>query len=679
MNHYEIARAVIVPLLWIGGLAAALSRLVVLVSKLRLARPDPRFDDWQGRFARLMRDGFGQRRVLQDFAGLLHVFIFWGFILLQFETIEWTLRSLIPSFHLSSVIGQVPSNVLALSQDVFAALVLLAIGVALVRRFLIPAQHVVRTPDAAIILGLIIALMLSRYLANAADIAAGSNLVPAQWMPLANLLAPLFSSQDSPSSLQLAMLHGNVVAHIALVAFFLYWIPRGKHLHLLAALPNVFFARTKSELAALPPVDIDAVTTAMETDESGDLHLGAKTVNELTWKQLLDPLACTECCRCEAHCPAFATGKALNPMQVIHHVKDASLEHTKDAPVELDKHVSADEIWACTMCGSCVAHCPVHIDHVGIIAEQRRYACFQNELPGLLANTLRQLESSSNPWARSTTRRADWCKDLDLPTLKKLGRTPEYLFFVGCSGSYDDRAIQVNRALVTLLQRAGVDFAILGKEERCCGDLARRAGHEFLFWTTAKENIEKFKKYGIRKVIVSCPHGMNVFRNEYPQLGFVFEEVVHHSELLLRLLDQGKLQLNGHQAKRICFHDPCYLSRWNDGAEAPRSLIDAIPGATLVEMPRHHRDAFCCGGGGARMWMEESAGERVNEVRSIEALETGADRIAVACPFCMTMLSDGLKAAPDRLMARAEEVGVLDLAELLLESALEQPAPPHAP
>ena len=396
---------------------------------------------------------------------------------------------------------------------------------------------------------------------------------------------------------------------------------------------------------------------------------------------------CTECGRCNDQCPAHVTGKPLHPREIITNERDQAYELAPhlmqvgkwkaegrdelaaaaiaemERPALIGEVNDEEAIWACTTCGWCVTHCPVVIDHIPNIIDQRRYlTMMEAKVPSALQNALKGLENNSNPWNVSAAAREDWIGDLDVPRLRDKG-SAEYLFFVGCSGSFDDRNSDVVRAVCRLLNTAGVDFAVLGTEEGCCGDPTRRVGNEYLFQMQAQQNIAAFQKYGVKKIITACPHGYNILRNEYPDFGLEDVEVHHHSELLAELVADGRLKLKPGAEAKITFHDSCYLGRHNDVYEAPREVLGSIEGIRQVEMDRSGRAGFCCGAGGGRMFMEEDLGTRINHERINEVAATGADEVCTACPFCLTMLGDAIKETD-----RSEQLRARDLAEILLEN-----------
>jgi Fe-S oxidoreductase len=476
--------------------------------------------------------------------------------------------------------------------------------------------------------------------------------------------------------------------------------------HRFTAWPNIWFKRQAdggTALGALQPIMVKGEPIDFENIEEldEDAALGVGKVEDFTWKGLLDFTTCTECGRCQSQCPAWNTEKPLSPKLVVMNLREhayakapyllaSSDDERKSLPelvlAEQDKPlvgpadvavIDEEALWACTSCGACVQQCPVDIEHVDAIMDMRRYqVLIESSFPSELNGLFKGLENKGNPWNMNPSGRMDWAKDLpfevkqvgtDVETLAEV----EYLFWVGCAGAFEDRAKKTTQAVAELLNIAGVSFAVLGDGETCTGDPARRSGNEFVFQQLAMQNAEVFKETGAKKVVSTCAHCFNTLKNEYSQLG-VELDVIHHTQLLNRLVRDGKLtpvapadsSLNG---QKITYHDPCYLGRHNQVYDAPRELLDIIPGAEYAEMPRNQTKSFCCGAGGARMWMEEKIGSRINLNRTTEAVETGADKIATGCPFCRVMLSDGLTAKQADGSAR-ESVEVADVAQLLLAS-----------
>ena len=444
-----------------------------------------------------------------------------------------------------------------------------------------------------------------------------------------------------------------------LVLGFLAYLPHSKHLHIFTAAVNVYFGRTRSR-GRLEPLRFDEEGVAEE-----DIRMGAGTVTDLTWKQVVDTYSCTECGRCQDVCPAWATGKELSPKLLIMGIRDQVfaegpriLGGDADAATPLVPNaVSDDVVWDCVTCGACVHECPVSIEHIDHIVDLRRQLVMVDaRFPAEAEPMLRDVERSSNPWGKPQSERADWAEGLDVRVLEPGDPPPPLLYWVGCAASFDERARETAVSTARLLQAAGVDFAILGPRESCTGDPARRMGNEYVFQAFAEQNVETLNESGVTRIVTSCPHCFNTLGTEYPDFGGRYE-VIHHSELLSELVRDGRIETT-RSDRRITYHDSCYLARHNDVIEEPRSLVAAV--GEPVEMERNGRRTFCCGAGGAHMWMEER-GNAINEERVRQAAETGAETLAVACPYCTVMLDDGVRTS-------GRDLRVADVATLLAES-----------
>ncbi len=575
--------------------------------------------------------------------------------------------------------------------DLFNAVVLAMIGWALFRRIVVRPRLIPMNLDAGLILGAIGALMVTHFMYHgfhgAAELAAGRALeagAPVSGM-VARWLSPLDAGLADAGTTAAFWLHTGVLLT------FLNYLPYSKHIHLLGALPNIFLRNLSDRKMDLPKLDLE--------DEN---QWGVGRFEQLSWKSLVDTYACTECARCSNYCPAYNTGKNLSPMQLIHDIRyemldrdalyaeldglrarrDATTGHDRE---ELDGRVAAAEkrleemppmvggriadetLWACTTCGACQEVCPVFIEHpLKIIQMRQNLVLAQERVPAELGRAFRNIERQSNPWGISNEKRMDWAEGLGVRTIEDNPK-PEYILWVGCAGAFDNRIIKQTRAMVKLLETAGVSYAVLGHSEGCTGDPARRAGNEMLFQMQAEANVETLNATGVKKVVTSCPHCLHTLRHDYPQFGGNYE-VVHHTQLLARLVADGKLVPEKQVATSVTYHDSCYLGRWNGEFEAPRAILASMDLPRGVTEPaRTKKHGFCCGAGGARMFMEEES-PRVNENRTDELLATGADAIAVACPFCNIMITDGVKARD-----ADERVTVRDVAELLADSLPDVP------
>jgi Fe-S oxidoreductase len=630
---------------------------------LRAARPSERDDHPGVRAGRELTQVLGQRKLLQKAGpGLMHAFIFWGFLILLPTIVEAGIAIVDPHASLP-LLGH--AGWFALLVDVFASLVIVGVAMAFwIRKVQRPARFEgSHMGEADRILLTILAIVVSLLLWNASRIATGLNAWPASWSPVSNALAGLFRAM--PDDVAEASERVLAWVHLLLVLGFLVYLPRSKHLHILTAAPNVYLAKNGPG-GRLEPLRID-----LESADA-DLRFGAAVATDLSRKEMLDLFSCTECGRCQEVCPAWATGKPLSPKLLIMALRD---HVSGEAPqilaaggdgtgvVELQPLVPnavTDEIvWDCVTCGACVRECPVDIEHVDTIVDLRRNLVMaESRFPSEAGGLLRNLENGTNPWGEPQSARTAWTEGLEgIRILAEGEPPPEYLYWVGCAGAFDDRARATARSVAQLLSAAGLDFAILGPREVCTGDPARRMGHEYLFQTLAEQNVTTLNGAGVTKIVASCAHCFNTLANEYPDYGGTFE-VIHHTELLAYLVSKGALSAVGGAEGAITYHDACYLGRHNGVFDPPRDLI--APGA-LTEMPRSRERSFCCGAGGARMWMEESTGTRINANRMEEAVATGAETVAVACPYCLVMLDDGAKDAGGAMR-------VADVATLLAEA-----------
>jgi Fe-S oxidoreductase len=658
-----VAAAVLAALLATSATLFAV-RVSFLLALVRSAAPVRRSGDVPRRVRNEATIVLGQRKLLQRIGpGLIHAFIFWGFLVLT-PTIIIAMIGVVDKHATFPWLGD--QGWFAFLADLFAVLVLIGVvAAAWIRKVQRPERfrgsHV---GEADLILALIATIATTLLLWHATRIALGLNEWPASSAPVTDLLSHLFARDGLTRALERVF----VWAHVVTILGFLAYLPRSKHLHIASAAFNVWFGRTGPG-GRLEPLRFDDTDVPEE-----DIRFGAGTAADLTWKQMLDTFSCTECGRCQDACPAFTTGKMLSPKLLIMGLRDqvfadgGTLVRARgeqgDGPVApelaslVPNAVPEESVWDCVTCGACVQACPVSIEHVDHIVDLRRHLVMvDSSFPSEAEPMLRDVERASNPWGKAQSERADWAAQLGVRILEPGDPAPEYLYWVGCASSFDERARTTAESTAKLLQRAGVDFAILGPRESCTGDPARRMGNEYVFQAFAEQNVATLNEAGVTKIIANCPHCFNTLGNEYPDFGGDYE-VIHHTELLAGLVAEGKLKPRRSEGLSITFHDSCYLARHNDVLAPPRELVAAV--GEPVEMRRSGKQTFCCGAGGAHMWMEER-GNAINQNRVKEAAATGAGTLAVACPFCTVMLGDGVQNSGDQLR-------VVDVATLLAEA-----------
>jgi len=663
------------PLLTAALLAVALGFFAFTMARriapLVALRKEDRLSRTGERAMALLRYGIGQRRLVdpeERGPGILHVLIFAAFVVLALRTITLFGMGFAEDFHLPLLAPEGPLGLAyGFAKDVMVLGALVGVAGFLWRRLVSKPDRVTLSTEGVVILLFIAGLMLTDMLFDGAGLLARGEGGSA-WAPAAAIGRAALAGL-SPEATR-AIGQGAFWLHLAIILLFLNVLPYGKHFHIITALPNVFFARLPPA-GALRKLDL----------EVEDASYGTATVKDLSWKEAWDVYSCTECGRCQTHCPTYVTGKPLSHKEVNrairHHLVDVApaltaMARAKDASAResaaaklpaITEVVPPETFWACTTCGWCETACPVLIENVPRLVDMRRHQVLvESSFPDEAARVFKGIETQGNPWGIGSNKRTEWCEDLDVPRAAS-GEPFEWLFFVGCAGAFDDRQKKVSRAIVRLLREAKVSFAILGDEETCNGEAARRLGNEYLFQMQAQANVETLNGYGVKKILVQCPHCLNTLKNELPQFGGNYE-VVHHAELIARLVAEGRLRpgrADGIGA--VTFHDPCYLARWNGVVDAPREALGAVPGVVLREMPRSGRQGFCCGAGGGRFWLEEKLGTRVNQERIGEAAAVLGDAggvVATGCPFCLTMMKDGVNET-----GREEKLRVLDVTEIV--------------
>src|SRR5438067_10139001 len=677
-------------LIILAGLAIFTWVISFRIRPLLFARADVRWDDPGGRTEKLLLYGFSQKRMPskpERPAGAAHIWIFVAFIVAQLGTLTSFGLAYDPGFHLPFLAHET-----ALGQgylwvkDLIDLLGTAGCAVFLWFRLVQRKERMTLTWEGVFILCMILGVLWSDVIIDAAMVARSGGEAP-WYLPVSGRFAGLFTQANAP-----AIITAFVLVHITIVLAFLNFLPPGKHFHIITVLRTVFFQRLTPQ-GQLSKLDL-------ENSEK----FGVARLTDLSWKEILDTYSCTECGRCQTYCPTYDTGKPLTHKEmnraIRHHAQqmasrmplpllqlarklDRSAADGAGAALQLPAEmiekmppmvgeggVLPDEtVWACTTCGWCEQACPVFIEQLPRIVDMRRnLVLMESRFPEEAARVFKGMEGQGNPWGMGSNRRAEWCADLEIPIAASLSPEAlagfEYLFFVGCAGSFDERQKKVSRALVKILRSAGVSFCILGEEETCNGDSARRLGNEYLFQALAQQNVETLKKYAPKKIITQCPHCFNTLGNEYPQFGGHFQ-VLHHSEVIAKLVADGRLRPGEAQLDApVTYHDSCYLARHNGISEAPRQALVSL-GIEVREMERNRTETFCCGAGGGRMWLEETLGQRINQNRVDEAAKTlgGRGTIATSCPFCLTMIKDGIGET-----GRSEAMEAKDIAELIAQS-----------
>ncbi len=643
------------------GLIFFIQRAVYLLQMMRIGKPDDRYDNIGARLLRVLKYVFGQRRLLNlPYIGSAHFVVFWAFIVISLGTLSFLGRGVIDGFRLPIIETWLEAPFLVVL-DIISLLAIVGIIMATLRRLFAKPDKLSVHAEGYLLLAMIFVLIASDFMADGAYIAM-TGAEEAKWMPVGSALASMFGHGSNHTLLYQVMLW----LHLAIFWILAIFVLHSKHLHIFTAPFNVYFSSQKPQ-GELSKMDLE--------DEEADSY-GATKIEDFTWKQLFDTYACTECGRCTRACPAYSSEKPLSPRDVIIDLRDHLLQFSpkdfassngngdtdEEARILVGSVIMPETIWACTTCLACVTQCPVFIEHVPTILDMRRSQVLtMGEAPPEVAPSLRNIEQRQNPFGNPPAERADWAEDSGIKTLAE-DSDVEYLLWVGCFGAYDDRNKKVLQALASLLKQAGVSFGILGEEEGCCGEPARRIGDEYNFQMLALTNVETMNGYGVKKIITACPHGFNTIKNEYPQFGGKYE-VYHHTEFLETLIREGRLKAEAGVEAQAAYHDSCYLGRYNSIYESPRNILKNIPGVLLKEMEKSYSNSFCCGAGGGRMWMDEHTELKVNQMRAEQADNSGCNHLVTACPFCLSMLEDGLKGKN-----LEEKIKAVDVAEILNSS-----------
>lgn len=641
---------------------------------IRSGMPRKRFEKIGNRITGALSKVFLQRCTLKNervFTGLIHVFIFYGALTFDTMTVNHTLEGFLDNFFLFGQTGF--ALFFSLIVDIFAILVLVGVLFLVIRRYILrPKAYATGLLDSGMIYFLLTAVTLSYLYFECFSIAIHPESERLSFLGV--FLAKAVKGM-SPYTLS-QHLKISWWLHLLIVYAFIVYVPHSKYFHMFTGPFNVLF-RSQKPMGELEALELDVEKTEV---------FGVEKASDYSWKDLLDAFSCMECGRCQDVCPAFASDKPLSPKMIILNLKKHLLKEGRKFIVKKKDQIqplmadvySEGEIWTCTTCGACMHVCPVEIEHIPkIVGVRQSQVLMESKFPSELNAFFRNMETNSNPWGIGFASRADWAQDLGVKHISEHPQS-EYLFWVGCAGSFDEQGKKIARSMASIMEKAGVDFAILGTEEKCCGDSLRRLGNEYLFQMMAEENLQLFKKYQVKKIVVICPHGYNTFKNEYPALlealpSFSPEEreklqnieIIHHVQLIARLLQEGKLPSVTKREEILTYHDSCYLGRHNGIIREPREILKELSLTSLVELKNNREHSFCCGAGGGLMWTEESLGVRINHLRTEEVIDSQAKVAATSCPFCLTMLQDGLK---DKQVLNIE---AKDIAQLVAESLLE--------
>ena len=629
-------------------------RLIQLMTRVEGSQPIPS-DRLPERLKIFFTEVLLQSRVREKrFPGLAHAFIFLGFIVVLPHTIELMIAGIFRSFSFARVVPAI-YGYYAFLADIVALLVLVGLAYCVYRRLILKPKYLTDGLDSRLIILFTTIIIVSFFSVNAFRIAFHPETLRGltHYYPISSPIATFLGLKYLSRQGVFIGLEASYWIHLAVILYFLVYIPASKHLHILAAIPNVILA----------PLDTPKPMLKSDLEDEDIESFGLGKVNELNWQNVLNLYACTECGRCEEQCPADLTGKPLSPKAVVVDLKDDLIDQLTQNknPIEPivreGSPITEDVIWSCTTCRACENICPLHIQHLDFILEMRKsLVLMESRFPEELQETFNNLEYQFNPWGFAAETRADWCRGLDVALMSDRPKA-KILYFVGCAGSFDERGKVVARAIVNLLKKAEIDFAILGPEERCTGDAARRAGNEYVAQELIQANLDTLGKYKPAKILTGCPHCYNTLKHEYPQFGTT-PEVIHHTEFFADLIQKGILRPSVTLETTVTLHDSCYLCRWNDMIDAPRKILGNIAGLQVREMERSGCKGLCCGAGGSRMFMEEKIGRRINIERVEEVVATNAETLVAACPFCNTMLNDGVKET-------APPIAVKDIAEIL--------------
>ncbi len=659
LTSYEVLKPIIFSLVFISAWALFFYNFGKLVRYTLLGRYEIRWDNIPKRIYTVIKDAFAQYQPLRYLtSGIKHFFFFWGFMIVSLETLEYWVQGVFPNFKLP-ILNTTFRPAFLLLEDTIQFLVLVAIGWAIVQRFVIKIKRLENTLDAIVILSLIFTLMFTSLVAKAGDlILSGESFT---YSPFAKVFGLMMISANLNEKQIFIIREIAWGWHVLTVLGFLNYLPFSKHIHIITSIPNILLRRVEGTKCNVEPIDIGKL-------ERGEIeYYGVKTIRDFTWKQLFDFISCTECGRCSDLCPASITKKPLSPMHLVHKLKDRLKEdapkiikgQNEQKPLTDGSHITAEEIWDCTTCAACEEICPVGIEHPRFIMDMRRYLVFDQKMPSSAGKTLQKVMNQGNPWGLPQEDREKFAKSIGLKTVE--GKA-EIIYWVGCAGYYDPLGQKITKAVKSIFDTAGLDIPVLGSIEKCTGDPARRLGEEGLFAMIAQENINMLKELGVKKIITHCPHCYHTLKNDYKQYGGNFE-VIHHTQLIKDLIEKGKIKLEKIKDGTASYHDSCYLGRYNKIYDEPRFILSQTFEGEIKEAIRHRERGMCCGAGGGKMWYEEQRGARINYTRFEEFEHIDSNLVATACPYCLIMLSDAAK-----FKGVEDKVQVKDIAQIVQET-----------
>ncbi len=666
---YEVIRPIVFLAIFVGAWGLFFFNFGRLVAGTLKGKYEMRWDNIPKRVLTVLKDAFAQYQPLRYLtSGIKHFFFFWGFMIVSLETLEYWVQGIFPHFRLP-VLNTTFRPAFLLMEDVIQFLVLVAIGWAIVQRFVFKVKRLENTLDSVIILSLIFTLMFTSLVAKGATLLLEGEKFT--YSPFAKVFAGMMLGAGLSETGIFVVKEIFWWWHVLTVLFFLNYLPFSKHIHIITAIPNILFRRIEGTKCNVGPIDLQKL-------ERGEIeYYGVKKMEDFTWKQIFDFISCTECGRCSDLCPASITKKPLSPMHLVHKLKDRFKEDlvppafgvknggngsVERPPLADGDHITNEEIWDCTTCAACEEICPVGIEHPRFIMELRRYLVFDQRMPSSAGKTLQKIMNQGNPWGMPAEERGEFAKSLGFEVVESSSDKVDFIYWVGCAGYFDPLGQKITRAMKKIFDSAGISVKVLGSLEKCTGDPVRRLGEEGLFAMIVDENLKLLKGLGVKKILTHCPHCYHTLKHDYKQYGGEFE-VIHHTEFIKQLIDEVKLNVGTFKDGKASYHDSCYLGRYNSIYDEPRYILRKLVGGDIEEVLRHRERGMCCGAGGGKMWFEEERGDRINYTRFEEFENINATTVATACPYCLIMLDDATK-----FKGVEDKVKVKDIAQIVEES-----------